>query len=108
MRTFTSLVAGLIVSLLFLGISFATDGAGAFWYSIRDIFIGPPLWLLQTGLAELSPTLTIQPGSAYSSASFFLLFFMALWWFMCSVLLLIFRRQPPNNSFKPKPLRGSA
>lgn len=101
MRILTSLAAGLVMSLLFLGISFATDGAGAFWHSIRDIFIGPPLWLLQAGLPALWPSLAIQPGSVYSGASFFLIFFVAFWWVTCSVLLLIIRRQPPKNSFNP-------
>ncbi|WP_330968436.1 hypothetical protein [Lysobacter sp. A3-1-A15] len=96
------------MALLLLGVSFATDGVGGFWHSVRDIFIGPPLWLLQVGLPALSPSLAIRPGSAYSGASFFLVFFVAFWWPACSALLLFVRRQPPNNSFKPNPLRGSA
>jgi hypothetical protein len=103
MRTLASLVAGLVMCLLLLGISFATDGAGGFWHSIRDLFIGPPLWLLRAGLPALSPSLAIQPGSLYSGASFFLIFFVAFWWLTCSALLLISRRQPPKNSSKPGP-----
>ncbi|MGY0561797.1 hypothetical protein ACW7G2_13895 [Luteimonas sp. A277] len=72
------------------------------------MFIGPPLWLLQTGLPAIAPSLAIEPGSPYSGAAFFALFFIVFWWLLCSAVVFALRRQPPNNAFKPKPLRGSA
>jgi len=108
MRLLISLVVGLLISSLLLVIAFVTDGAGGAWHQLRDVFIGPPLWLLQTGLPALSQSFAIQPGSAYSSASFFIFFFVLFWWPACSVVAFSIRRQPPNNSFKPNPLRGSA
>ncbi|MDH5829081.1 hypothetical protein QFW80_00890, partial [Luteimonas sp. M1R5S18] len=108
LRILIALVIGLLLSALFLGVSFATDGAGGAWHHLRDIFISPPLWLLQTGLPAVSKSLAIQPGGPYSGASFFMLFFVLFWWLVCSALVFAIRRQPPNKSFKPNPLRGSA
>ena len=103
MRAVAKRVAGLLLALLFLAIAFATDGAGGVWHGVRDILIGPPLWLLQSGFPALSPSLAVRPGSAYSGASFFLLFFVAFWWLVWATLLLLVRRPPPNNSFKVTP-----
>ena len=108
MRTLIALVAGLLLSLTFLGVALATDGSGGIWHQLRDVFIEPPIWLLQSGLPALSSSFAIQPGSPYSGASFFMLFFVLFWWLVCAVLVFAIRRQPPNNSFKPNPLRGSA
>ncbi len=108
MRLLISLGVGLLLSALFLGIAFATDGAGGAWHHLRDVFIGPPLWLLQTALPAISQSFAIRPGSAYSGASFFMIFFVLFWWLACSVLVFSIRSQPPNSSFKPTPLRGAA
>ncbi len=108
MRTLKAIGLGFLFSLLFLGVTFIADGAGGIWHWLRDIFLAPPLWLLQTALPTLFPSLAIQPGSPYSGASFFVLFFVLFWWLACSVLLFAFLRQPPNKSFKPTPLRGAA
>jgi len=107
-RTLIALVSGLLLSLALFGAVFVADGSGGVWHQLRDVFIGPPLWLLQSGLPAVSSTLAIQPGSPYSGATFFLLFFVLFWWLVCSILVFAIRRQPPNNSFKPNPLRGSA
>ena len=103
MRAVTKLISGLLIALSFLGIAFATDGSGGVWHDVRDIFIAPPLWLLQSGFPALSPSLAIRPGSEYSWASFFMLFLVAFWWLVCAALLLLVRRPPPNNSFKVTP-----
>ena len=108
MRTLKAVAIGFLLSALFLGTTFAADGAGGFWHLLRDIFLVPPLWLLQTALPALFPSLAIQPGSPFSGAPFFALFFVLFWWLVCSVLVFAFRRQPPNKSFKPTPLRGAA
>ncbi len=108
MRLVIALALGFLLSLAFLGIAFAADGHGGIWHQIGDVFVGPPLWLLQSALPALHPSLAIQPGSPYSGASFFILFFGLFWWLICSVLVFVARRQPPNNSFKPTPLRGAA
>lgn len=107
-RLFTSLLVGLLLTAAFLSIAIAADGAVVHLHWLRDIFISPPLWLLQTGLPTLSPALTIEPGGPYSGASFFMLFFVAFWWLICSAIVFVFRRQPPNNSFKPNPHRCGA
>jgi len=39
MRLLISLGVGLLLSALFLGIAFATDGAGGAWHHLRDVFI---------------------------------------------------------------------
>jgi hypothetical protein len=107
-RLLTSLLIGLLLAIVFLGISFATDGAVVHLHWLRDVFIRPPLWLLQTGLPAVSSSLAIERGGPYSGVAFFALFFVAFWWLVCSAVVFALRRQPPNNSFKPNPLRGSA
>jgi len=108
MRLLISLGVGLLLSALFLGIAFASDGAGGVWHQLRNVFIGPPLWLLQTALPAISQSFAIRPGSAYSSPSFFMLFFLLFWWLACSVLVFSIRNQLHKISFKPDSLRESA
>ena len=107
-RLLTSLLIGLLLAAAFLGIAFAADGAVAHLHWLRDIFVGPPLWLLQTGLPAISPALAVERGGPYSGAAFFMAFFIGFWWLICSAIVFSLRRQRPNNSFKPRPLRGSA
>jgi hypothetical protein len=107
-RTLISVSVGLLIAVVFAAISYVTDSAGGAWHHLRDIFIGPPLWVLQTGLPAVSPGLAIAPGSPYSGASFFLLFFIVFWWAAAAIVVFGIRRQPPNNSSKPTPLRGAA
>ncbi len=106
-RLLTSMLIGLLLAVAFLGVSFAADGTGTF-HELRDIFIGPPLWVLHSGLPAVSSAFAIERGGPYSGAAFFLQFFVFFWWLICSVVTLAFRRQPPNNSSKPTPLRGAA
>jgi len=104
-RLLTSMLTGLVLALALLGLSFVADGTGTFHW-LRDIFIGPPRWLLVSGLPSLSPALTVQHGGPYGGAAFFMLFFVLFWFLVCSGALLVVRRRPPNNSSKPTPLRG--
>lgn len=106
-RLLTSMLIGLLLAVALLGISFAADGTGTFHW-LRDIFVGPPFWVLQSGLPAVSPAFAIERGGPYSGASFFMLFFVLFWWLVCSVVAFAFRRQPPNSSSKPTPLRGAA
>ena len=88
-----------------LGIS-----AVAVWYRalLRQISLR---WVLASALAVTTLLLfmlyTVGRWSVDSVASYFLLWavipFATSW-----VLLMLVRRLGPNNSFKPKPLRGSA
>jgi hypothetical protein len=96
-RLFISLLSGLLLAAAFLGIAFAIDGAVLHLHWLRDLFIGPPLWLLKTGLPSLSAAFTIERGGPYSGASFFMLFFVVFWWVVCSAALFLFRRQPPKQ-----------
>ncbi len=98
----------MLLAIVFLGIAFVTDGAVIHAPWLRDLFVLPPLWLLQTGLPALSPALEIERGGRYSGASFFILVFLAYWWLACSTVVFSLRRQPPNNSFKPNPHQGGA
>ena len=107
-RLLAATVIGLVCASAFLGIAIAADGWLFVTHGLRDLFIGPPLWLLQSGFPAVSPRFAIQPGSPYSGAVFFGAFFMAFWWLVCGGIAFVIRRQPPNNSSKPTPLRGAA
>ena len=108
-RLLVATVFGFLCALLFLGIAVAADGWLFVAHWLRDLFIGPPLWLLQSGFPAVSPRLAAQPGGPFSGAVFFAGFFLAFWWLVCGgVLAFVLRRQPPNNSSKPTPLRGAA
>jgi len=104
----TSLLLGLVLAIAFLGIAFATDGAVLHLHWVRDLFIGPPLWLLQTGLPSLGSAFAIERGGSYDGAAFFMQFFVAFWWMVCSATIFVFRRQPSNTSSKPNSLDESA
>ena len=107
-RLLVATVIGFLCAITFLGLALVADGWLFGGHGLRNIFIGPPLWILQSGLPAVSPTLAIEPGSPYSGATFFGAFFIAFWWLVCGVAALVLRRQPPNNSSKPTPLRGAA
>ena len=107
-QLFEATVVGFVCAAAFLGTAVAADGGLFVAHWLRDIFIGPPLWLLQSGLPAVSSRFAIQPGSPYSGAVFFGGYFIAFWWLVCSVAAFVVRRQPPNNSSKPTPLRGAA
>jgi hypothetical protein len=103
-RLLTNVILGFLCAALLLGIAVAADGWLLTAHWLRDIFIRPPLWLLQTGLPSISDRLTIQPGSPYGGAAFFGAFFMLFWWLISSgMIALMLRSQPPNNSFKVTP-----
>lgn len=102
MRLLTVLLAGLLLATAFLGIVFMTDGAPLHLHWLRDIFIGPPLWLLQTGLPAISQMFVIDRGSLYRGMSFFLAFFVAFWWLVCCVVLSLAFTRSPKKMMVPK------
>jgi hypothetical protein len=107
-RLLVATVIGFVCAVAFLGVAVASDGWLFIGHGLRDVFIGPPLWLLQSGFPAVSPRLAIEPGSPYSGLVFFGAFFIVFWWLVCGMAALVLRGQPPNNSSKPTPLRGAA
>ena len=90
-RLLTSMLIGLLLAVVFLGLSFITDGTGTLHW-LRDIFIGPPRWLLYSVLPWIAPTVAIGHGGPYGGAAFFMLFFLFFWFVVCSGALHVLRR----------------
>lgn len=99
-RLIGSILVGLLLAAALLGIAVATDGAifNAHW--IRDLFIAPPLWLLQTGLPAASSTFAIDRGSPNSGFALFTAYFIGFWWLVCSAVVHAVRRKLPNLSLQ--------
>ena len=99
-RQVVAIAIGFVCAVLFLGIAVAADGGLFVAHWMRDLFIQPPLWLLQTGFPAIWSGFAIQPGSPQSSFLFFGAFFVAFWWVICGMIVFVLRRQPPNISLK--------
>lgn len=99
-RVIGSILVGLLLAVALLGIVVATDGAVVHAHWIRDVFLDPPLWLLQTGIPAVSAFFAIERGSAHSGVAFFTAFFIGFWWLVCGALVCAVRRQPPNPSLQ--------
>lgn len=99
-RVIGLILVGLLLAVALLGIVVATDGTLVHAHWVRDVFIDPPLWLLQTGLPAVSASFTIERGSAYSGFAFFTAFFIGFWWLVCGALVYAVGRRPPNPSLQ--------
>ena len=99
-RLIGSILVGLLLAVVLLGLVVATDGAVVHAHWIRDLFISPPLWFLKTVLPAVSSTFAIERGGSHSGIAFFTAFFIGFWWLVCSALVHAVLRPPPNPSLQ--------
>lgn len=95
-RVAVIVLGGLVFAFTCLGVAYAADGALFHAHWIRDIFIGPPLFVVERILPTLSSTLAQASYTPSRRAIVFVATAILFWWVIGAAGLLLISKR--NNA----------